>query len=41
MIDYYSVPGESESTFKVDVRPALDSPSAFWDRFRDWQRSSS
>lgn len=34
IIDYYSAPDENEDTpvFHLDVRPALDSPSAFLDR---------
>lgn len=32
VIDYYG--GAEETTFHVDVRPALDSPSAIFDRIR-------
>jgi cytochrome c heme-lyase len=32
VIDYYS--GDKDTTFHVDVRPALDSPSAIFDRVR-------
>ncbi|KAJ3372983.1 U3 snoRNP protein, partial [Kappamyces sp. JEL0680] len=40
VIDYYSG-AESEATFNVDVRPALDSPSAVWDRLRfAWNKMS-
>ncbi|KAJ3041282.1 holocytochrome c synthase [Rhizophlyctis rosea] len=45
VIDYYSAPDEAPGVpaFNVDVRPALDSPGAFWDRsrmaFREtWER---
>ena len=35
MIDYYGAPDEGPyPVFHVDVRPALDSPSAAWDRTR-------
>ncbi|KAI8841309.1 cytochrome c/c1 heme-lyase [Chytridium lagenaria] len=36
VIDYYSGHDEPDSpVFNVDVRPALDTPSAIWDRARD------
>ncbi|KAJ3271656.1 holocytochrome c synthase [Terramyces sp. JEL0728] len=36
IIDYYGgVDGENAASFNVDVRPALDSPSAVFDRLKD------
>ena len=39
VIDYYSGrPEEGKAVFNVDVRPALDSPRAIWDRIKMYFR---
>ena len=40
MIDYYSAPDDEQGNpvFSLDVRPAIDSPGAVYERIQEWAR---
>jgi cytochrome c heme-lyase len=40
VIDYYEAPHKpGEAAFSIDARPAIDSPSAIYERFKMWMNS--